>query len=175
MPKFALLAVLFAITARSGFSQTLTSADESSIRQRIAAYAKAMSAADGSAMAQFYTEDGDIWDSAAQKMVKGRVEIAREYDQLVRSERQITIDTTSFLDPEIALLDAQYYSRSRAHVSYIMVKKDGQWFIRSSRVTVLGNSTGILLITALLVGALAGIGLSVGFKRFSRRSKVAVA
>jgi uncharacterized protein (TIGR02246 family) len=175
MPKFALLAVLFAITARSGFSQTLMPADESSIRQRIASYAKAMSAADGSAMAQFYTEDADIWDSAGQKMVKGRVEIAREYDQLMRAERQITVDTISFIGPDIALLDAQYYSRSRAHVSYVMVKRDEQWFIRSSRITVLENSMGGLLIAALLVGALAGIVLSVGFKRFSRRSKVAVA
>src|SRR5438093_824450 len=106
-------------------------------------------------------------------MLKGRAEIAREYAQFTPAERQIKIDSISFLGPDVALLDAQYKSRSRAHVSYIVVKRDGQWFIRFSRVTILEGGIWAVLIVGLVVGALAGIGFTLGLQRFSsRRSRM---
>jgi len=49
---------------------------------------------------------------------------------------RLEVENISFLNPELAFIDAQYYSSSvdpNGHAFYVMVKRGGKWLIRETR------------------------------------------
>lgn len=137
----AAIALMFA-TGASVQTQTPRAADERSIKEQLAEYAKARTQGDGRTQALFYTEDADEWGRLPQ-MSKGRAELARDLNRVPAPGTRFKLEVASlnFLATDIALVDALYFGGTPdsvdpiGHAFYLMVRRDGRWLIRSARIT----------------------------------------
>jgi uncharacterized protein (TIGR02246 family) len=105
----------------------------------MAGYADARRTGDGHAQSLFFTEDADEWGLARQ-IRKGRTQLEQGLSVPLVQASQFNLDVTdvAFLRPDIALVDALYYGPELnpvGHAFYVLVKQNGQWLIRSSRIT----------------------------------------
>ncbi len=71
-------------------------------------------------------------------MSRGRAAIEKELDLPSDPNRRfrLEVENVSFLNPEVAFIDAQYYSSSvepDGHAFYVMFKRGGRWLIRETR------------------------------------------
>jgi len=114
-------------------------ADESAIRQRLAAYAAARTARDAHAEALCYTEDGDFRSSAGP-FVTGRAKIEQQLT-VANPNYRFELDAVSlrFLDPEVAVVEADVRAGVSAPLAklvgtYVMVKRNGEWLISAARI-----------------------------------------
>jgi len=132
-------AVAFVLTFTFGAqAQSLGSRNETAIKTRLAAYSEARQRGDGPAQATFYTEDAEIWRSTTRKLSRGRAAIEKELDLPFDPNRRfrLEVENVSFLNPEVAFVDAQYYSSSvepDGHAFYVTVKRGDNWLIRVTR------------------------------------------
>jgi uncharacterized protein (TIGR02246 family) len=127
-------------------AQTFPAAEEASIRAQLSAYAQARRGGDGHAQAAFYTDDADAWFSGTRRMAKGRAEIERDLDVPLSSRRpfRLEIESIGFLGPDVALVDAHYFSvaaEPNGHVLYVMMRRNGQWKIRAARIATFSPTT----------------------------------
>jgi hypothetical protein len=71
-------------------------------------------------------------------MSRGRAAIEKELDLPSDPNRRfrLEVENVSFLNPEVAFIDAQYYSslvEPDDHAFYVMFKRGGRWLIRETR------------------------------------------
>ena len=126
---------------------TVTSAaqpsEEQVIRDRLRAYAQA-SEQGWAARSKFYTDDADFWTSTTKQLAVGKAAMEKELNQPTPPGLTFALDVTrvTVLSPEIATVDAGYRvgigdQKIGGHVFYVLVKRKGEWFIRSIRVVQL--------------------------------------
>jgi|SRR5215467_1283722 len=130
-------AIAFALTATfAAQAQSVGSQDETAIKAQLAAYSEARQRGNGRTQATFYTEDAEIWLSTTRKMSRGRAAIEKELDLPSDSNRRfrLEVENVSFLNSEVAFIDAQYYGTSaepNGHAFYVMVNATvGGSFVR---------------------------------------------
>jgi len=138
IPGKVLLLALAVLLAGSAASAQ-TSADETDITKRLAAYADARTKRDAHAEALCYAEDGDFRSSAGP-FVTGRAQIEKQLTVNNPNYRfELEIVSMRFLDPQVAIVEADV----RAGVgdalgklvgSYVMVKRNGEWLIGAARI-----------------------------------------
>ena len=132
-------AVAFVIAATFTVpAQSVSSRDETAIKAQLSAYSEARQQGDGRAQVSFYTEDAEIWLSTTRRMSRGRAAIEKELGLPSDPNRRfrLEVENVSFLNPEVAFIDAQYYNSSVepvGHAFYVMVKREGKWLIRETR------------------------------------------
>jgi len=108
-------AVVFVLAATFvAQTQSVSSRDETAIKAQLAAYSEARQRGDGRAQAAFYTEDAEIWRLTTRKMSRGHAAIEKELNLPSDPNRRfrLEVENVSFLNPEVAFIDAQYYSSS---------------------------------------------------------------
>ncbi|PYX55451.1 MAG: hypothetical protein DMG76_18110 [Acidobacteria bacterium] len=108
-------AVVFVLAATFvAQAQSVSSRDETAIKAQLAAYSEARQRGDGRARAAFYTEDAEIWRLTTRKMSRGHAAIEKELNLPSDPNRRfrLEVENVSFLNPEVAFIDAQYYSSS---------------------------------------------------------------
>jgi uncharacterized protein (TIGR02246 family) len=133
------LAFAFVLTTTlSAHAQSVGSQDETAIKAQLVAYSEARQRGDGRTQASFYTEDAEIWLATTRKMSRGRAAIEKELNLPSDPNRRfrLEVENISFLNPEVAFIDAQYYNSSVepiGHAFYVMVKREGKWLIRETR------------------------------------------
>jgi uncharacterized protein (TIGR02246 family) len=115
------------------------SADESAIRQRLAAYAAARTARDAHAEALCYAEDGDFRSSAGP-FVTGRAKIEQQLTVANPNYRfELDVLGLRFLDPQVAVVEADVRAGVATPLAklvgtYVMVKRNGEWLIGAARI-----------------------------------------
>ncbi|HJU42351.1 MAG TPA: hypothetical protein VJ691_06030 [Vicinamibacterales bacterium] len=129
--------VLVLISATAAAAQ---SAEEQAIRARLRAYAQA-SEQGWAARSKFYTDDADFWASTSKALAVGKAAMEKELNQPTPPGLTFALDVSrvTLLSPEIATADAGYRvtigdTKIGGHVFYVLVKRQGDWFIRSIRV-----------------------------------------
>jgi uncharacterized protein (TIGR02246 family) len=135
----AVTASLFVIATMFPIAGQPQSGDESAIRSVIAAYADARQRGDGAAQAKFYADDADEWRSSARNMVVGRADIARDLTLAPSVARKFAlhVESVKLITPVVAVVETVFSGsdpRPKGHASYVMVKRDGTWLIRSGRI-----------------------------------------
>ena len=142
MRQVCVALVVMLVGAACGSAEALEgkkkAAEESAIRQQMAAYAAARSNGDGALQASFYTEDADEWGSNDREMTVGRAAIAQKVGLPPDANRKMRLEPIriDFLTPEIALVNCTYggtAEKPTGKVLYVMVKTNGKWLIRSNR------------------------------------------
>jgi uncharacterized protein (TIGR02246 family) len=130
------LAVVFVFTV----TVTAQSADEKAIRARLSAYAQA-SEKGWTERARFYSDDADLWMSTTGTLAEGKPAMEKQLNQPLPPGLTFTLDVdrVSVLSPEIATVDARYRvtvadQKIAGYVFYVLVKRQGEWWIRSVRV-----------------------------------------
>ena len=116
------------------------SADEGAIRRQLAAYANARQRGDGKMLASLYSEDADEWRSVDRRTLKGRAEIAEDFERTPNPSRtfRLDIENIGFIKPDVALIDVEYFGTGPSpdgHASYVMAKHGAHWLIRAARIS----------------------------------------
>lgn len=119
------------------------SPDEDAIRARLSAYAKATETATAADRVKFYAADVDMWMSTTNKLTVGRTAVEKELAAMPRPPQltfALDVERITLLNPDTALVDAGYRAsigdeKIAGHVFYVLVRREGQWVIRSVRAT----------------------------------------
>lgn len=120
-------------------AQSGTAADESAIRQRLAAYATARTVRDAHAEAMCYTEDGDFRSSAGP-FVTGRAAVEKQLTVANPNYKfELTVLSIRFLDPQVAVVETDLHTGVTMPLAnlvgtYVMVKRNGEWLIGAARI-----------------------------------------
>jgi uncharacterized protein (TIGR02246 family) len=120
-------------------AQTGMPADETAIRQRLAAYATARTARDAHAEALCYTEDGDFRSSAGP-FVTGRAKIEQQLTVATPNYRfELDVVSVRFLDPQVAVVETNLRTGVATPLAqlvgtYVLVKQHGDWLISAARI-----------------------------------------
>lgn len=140
---FALLPTATAVSAEPVNNRL---ADEQAIRANTAALIAAINRGDAAAMAELWTEDGDLLTLAGE-MCCGREMLQKQFEQLL-SERGNSglihaTHTVRFLTPNVAIEDGSSQvvpvppgPPEKAHHTIIHVKQGGKWRIASLRTSL---------------------------------------
>ena len=131
---------LVTLAAPAAFAQP---ADEEAVRARVLAYAKATEAGDVAERVKFYADDVDLWLSTSNKLIVGKTAIGKELAAIqLPADMKFALDVAriAFVAPDVALVDAGYRvtvadQKIAGHVFYVVVKRQGQWLIRSVPAT----------------------------------------
>ena len=130
------VAAVFVLTA----TVTAQSVEEKAIRARLTAYAQA-SEKGWTERARFYADDVDLWMSTTGTLAEGKAAMEKQLNQPLPPGLTFTLDVDriSVLSPEIATVDARYRvtvaaQKIAGYVFYVLVKRQGEWWIRSVRV-----------------------------------------
>jgi len=149
----AALLLTFAIPA-AALAQTPGAGDEGAVRQRLADFNLAFTNHEATALAAFWTDDGDVVDTFG-RTITGRQNI----EQLLQDEflkrlrdasMQMRVDSIRSVTPEIAVADwngtvqnihdggGKSMSSAQFRATAVMVKRNGQWLFAAVRAS---NST----------------------------------
>jgi uncharacterized protein (TIGR02246 family) len=137
---FLLILALVSVPSFAG-AQGSAAADETAIRERLAAYAAARNTRDAAAEARCYTVDGDFRSSAGP-FVSGRAAIEKQLTVTDSSYRfALTVTHLRFIAPEVAVADAEVVAgpegRGATLVgSYVMTRTGEGWLIAAARIAV---------------------------------------
>ena len=141
-PKLRTVTCVFLLalaTSTTAFAQSGTAADETAIRQRLAAYAAARTARDAHAEALCYTEDGDFRSSAGP-FVTGRAAVEKQLTVANPNYKfELQVVSVRYLDPQVAVVETDLQTGvstpfAKLVGTYVMVKRNGQWLIGAARI-----------------------------------------
>jgi ketosteroid isomerase-like protein len=127
--------IAFTLMAAMGvYAATSNATDEAAVRKQLSGYADARRTGDGHAQSRFFTDDADEWGLARQAR-KGRAQLAQGLNLPREQAQQFRLEVTnvSFLRLDIALVGPA--TDPAGHAFYLLVKENGQWLIRASRIT----------------------------------------
>jgi uncharacterized protein (TIGR02246 family) len=117
--------------------------DVGAIQKNGAAFVEAFHKGDATALAAFWTEDGDFTDETGRHL-KGRKAIEKAFKKLFKENKglkvQIDAESLRFVTPDVAIEDgmtavfaAEGGPPNRARYTIVHVKKDGKWLLSSVR------------------------------------------
>jgi uncharacterized protein (TIGR02246 family) len=117
----------------------VTSDDETAIRALLARLYKAWERGDGAAYGRCFAERSDYITFNGMHL-RGRAENTALHGALFRgvlrgSKLSAEIKSTELLSSSIALVHTEGSERKRSYQTYVLVKSDGEWLIRSFQNT----------------------------------------
>jgi hypothetical protein len=108
--------------------------DEAGVRALLKAYSDARARADAVALKKLVAPNADFWDNTARTMLTG-TDAEKQAVPTAPADRRVDVEHVSFINPNVAIIDANYSGgRNNGHVIYVVVKRGGSWLIRSTRV-----------------------------------------
>lgn len=132
--------VLVAAMTGAVASAQAAQSDEAAIRARIRAYAQATEKGVWAERAKFYTDDADVWVSTTKRLLVGKAALESELNRPSPPGMTFAIDVerVTIHSAEFAAVDAGYRAavgdqKIAGYVFYVMVKRQGEWFVRSVR------------------------------------------
>jgi uncharacterized protein (TIGR02246 family) len=117
----------------------LSADDEKAVRSRLARLYDAWAAGDGDAYAAFFCESSDYITFNGMHL-RGRAENAGLHRALFRRVLKGTtlsaeIESFEMLAPQVALVHTVGSGRKKSYQTYVVVKQNGDWLIRSFQNT----------------------------------------
>jgi uncharacterized protein (TIGR02246 family) len=144
---FAMVLSLILVIAIDGFAadraDDSTADQQAAITKTAQAFIEAFQKGDATAIAAFWTPDGDYVDLGG-RVIKGRKAITEDFADLFTEHKGLTlrieVASVRFPTPDIAIEDGVTSVLSpdgelpnRARYTNVLVKKDGEWLIASVR------------------------------------------
>jgi uncharacterized protein (TIGR02246 family) len=132
------LCCAFVLSTGAGlFAQT--SDDEIAIQRRMSEYTQAKARRDSKAESECFAEDGDV-RTGTGPFITGRAAIERRLAVTDPNYQfQLEISSLRFIAGDVAIVEADLRAGVSAPLAkmsgtYIMVKRQGQWFIGAARI-----------------------------------------